>query len=82
MKKKSLKLHIIHRKDEYVKFRKCETKIKSPFMIDADSGSILVPEDNVKQNQKEDYANKYQKHIGCSYVNKLFCVDDNFVRHA
>ena len=51
-------------------------------MIDADSGSILVPEDNVKQNQKEDYANKYQKHIACSYANKLFCVDDNFVRHA
>ena len=37
-------------------------------MIYADSVSILVPEDNGKQNPNEPYTNKYQKHIACSYV--------------
>ena len=32
-------------------------------MIYADFVSILVPEDNGKQNSKESYANKYQKRI-------------------
>ena len=35
--------------------------MKSLFMIYADFGSILVPEDNGKQNPKESYTNKYQK---------------------
>ena len=30
-------------------------------------GSILVPEDNGKQNPIESYTNKYQKHVACSY---------------
>ena len=29
--------------------------------------SILVPEDNGKQNSKESYTNKYQNIIVCSY---------------
>ena len=40
--------------------------------------SILLPEDNGKQNPNESYTNKYQKHINCSYGYKLVCVDDKF----
>ena len=47
-------------------------------MIYADFESILVPEDNGKQNPKESYTNKYEKHIACSYSYKLVCVDDKF----
>ena len=36
-------------------------------MIYADFGSILVPEDNEKQNPNESYNNKHQKHVACSY---------------
>ena len=52
--------------------------MKSPFIIYADFESILVPEDNRKQNPEESYTNKYQTHIACSYGHKLVCVDDNF----
>ena len=45
-------------------------------MIYANFESILVPEDNGKQNQDEFYTNKYQKHVACSYGYKLVCVDD------
>ena len=55
-----------------------ERKIKSAFIIYADFESILVPEGNGKQNPKEYYMNKYQKHIACSYGYKLICVDDKF----
>ena len=34
-----------------------ERKVKSPFMIYADFESILVPEDNGKQNPEESYTN-------------------------
>ena len=47
-------------------------------MIYADFESILVPEDNGKQNPNESYTNKYQKHVACSYGYKLVCVDDKF----
>ena len=40
---------------------------KSPFMIYADFESILVPENNGKQNPKLSSTNKYRKHIACSY---------------
>ena len=59
---------------EYVKSKKFEREIKSPFIIYADSGSILVPEDNGKQNPSESYTN----HVACSYGYKLVCVDDKF----
>ena len=38
------------KKSEYVKFKNCERKIKSLFIICADFESILVPEDNEMQN--------------------------------
>ena len=45
-------------------------------MIYADFESILVPENNGKQNPKE--SNKYQKHVACSYEYKLVVADDKF----
>ena len=53
-------------------------KVKLSFMIYADFESILVPENNGKQNPKESYTNKFQKHVACSYGYKLVCVDDKF----
>ena len=47
------------KKSEYVKFKIFERKTKPPFMIYADFESILVPEDNRKQNPNESYTNKY-----------------------
>ena len=47
-------------------------------MIYPNFGSILVPEDNGKQNVNESYTNKYQKHVTCSYDYKLVCVDDKY----
>ena len=57
---------IMSKKTKYVKFKSYERKIKSPFMIYADFENILVPENNEKQNPKESYTSKYQKHIDCS----------------
>ena len=62
------------------KFKNYERKIKSQFMIYADFESILVSEDNGWQNPEESYANKYRKHILCSYGYKLVCVDDKFIK--
>ena len=47
-------------------------------MIYADFESILIPEDNGKQNPNESYTNKYQKYFTCSYGYKFKCVDDKF----
>ena len=47
------------KKDEYVKFKEFERKIKSSFMIYADFESILVSEDNGKQKFEETYTNKH-----------------------
>ena len=47
-------------------------------MFQADFESILVPQDNEKQNLNESSTNKYQKHVACSYGYKLVCVDDKF----
>ena len=47
-------------------------------MICADFRSILIPENNEKQNPDESYTNKYQNHVGCSYGYKLVYVDDQF----
>ena len=51
---------------------------KSPFMIYADFESILVPEDNGKQNPNGSDPSKYQKHFAYSYGSKLACVDNKF----
>ena len=53
------------KKGEYVKFKKCEGKIKSPFMISAGFESIRK-------------LSKYRKLIACSYGYKLVCVDDKY----
>ena len=71
----------MHKRGEYVKFKSYERKIKQSFKIYAYFESILVPEDNRKQNPKGFYTNKYQKHIACSYGYKLVCVDDKFSKH-
>ena len=42
-------------------------KTKWPFLVYADFESILVPQNNEKQNTKESCTNKYQKYIACSY---------------
>ena len=67
----------IPKKGEHVKLKNHDRKIKLPFMTYADFQSILVPENNGKQNPKESYKNKYQKFIACSYRCKLVHVDDN-----
>ena len=45
-------------------------------MIYAGFESILVTEDNVKQNPIYCDTNKYQKHVACSYGYELVCVND------
>ena len=55
-----------------------EKKSKSPFITHADFESILVREDNGKQNPEEYYANKFLKHIACIFGYKLVFVDDKF----
>ena len=47
------------KKGEYVRLKNYERKMKSPFIIDANFGRILVPEHNGKQNPDEFYTNKY-----------------------
>ena len=48
------------KKIEYIKFKNCGRKTKSPFMNYVDFESIVVPDDNVKQNPDESYTNKHQ----------------------
>ena len=50
-------------------------------MIYVDFESILVPEENGKQNPHEPYCKKYQKYVACSYGDKLTCVDDKFSKN-
>ena len=64
--------------DETFIFNNYERKIKSPFIIYGDFESIMVPEDNRKQNPDESYSNKYQKNLACSYDYKLVSVYDKF----
>ena len=66
------------KKGVFFKFKNYGRKIKSLFIVYADFDSILVPEDNIKQNQEEPYRKKYQKHIACCKGYKLVCVDDTF----
>ena len=66
------------KKGDYVKFKSFERKIKSLFTVYVDFESILLPEDNGKQNPNESYTNKYPKHVACSYGYKLVCVYDKF----
>ena len=49
-------------------------------MIYTDFESILVSEDNGKQNPNGSYTNKYQKIVACNYGYKLVCVDEKFTK--
>ena len=44
---------------EYAKFRNYERKVKSLFIIYADFESILVPENNRKQNPEDSYTMEF-----------------------
>ena len=44
-------------------------------MVYADLESVLVPQDNSKENPKETYWIKYQKYVASSYKFILVCVD-------
>ena len=61
----ALKLIVYRRlrclKGKHVILKNYEKNTKSLFMIYADFESILVPEENRKQNPDESYTNKYQK---------------------
>ena len=46
------------KKGEHAKFKNFDRKIKSLFMMYAEFESILVPEDNVKQNPNEPYTSR------------------------
>ena len=46
------------KKGEFGKFKNYERKVKSRFISYADFESILVPENNGKQNPEESYTNK------------------------
>ena len=65
----------ILKKREYVTFKIFERNIKLPSMIYAEFESVLVPEDNGKQNSEESYTAKHKKHVACSYGYKLVCAD-------
>ena len=49
---------IMPKSGEHVKFKIFERKIASPFLIYADFESILVPENNGKQDPEDCYTNK------------------------
>ena len=66
------------KKGETVKFKKYTRKIKTSFMIYANFGSILAPENDGKQSPDESYTNKHQNYVGCSFCYKLVCVDHQF----
>ena len=40
------------KKGDYVKFKNYERKLKSPFMINVDFETVLVPKDNGKQKSR------------------------------
>ena len=52
---------------KYVIFKSFENKIKPQFMIYADFKSIVVSNNNEKQNSVKPYTNNFQKHVACSY---------------
>ena len=66
------------KKGKYVRLKNYERKIKSPFMIYANSESILVPQGIGKKNPDKSFTEKYQKHVACSYDYKSVCVEDKF----
>ena len=53
-------------------------KIKSQFIMYFDFENILVLGNNGKKNPNGSYMNKYQIQVGCNFVCKLACVNDQF----
>ena len=49
-------------------------------MIYANFESILVPENNRKQNPNEYYTNKYRNYVARSYGYNSLCVEDKFIK--
>ena len=52
--------------------------MKSPLIIYSAFESILLPENNRKQNPEEVYTNKCERYIACSYGYKLVSTDNKF----
>ena len=53
-------------------------EVKSLLIIYVDFQTILLSENNGKQNPEESYANKYQNLAACSYGYKSICFDYTF----
>ena len=68
------------KKGAYIKFKSYKRKLKSPFIIYADFESILVSEDNGKQNSEESYTKKYQQHIAWGSGYRFALVDNRFTK--
>ena len=66
------------KRGETVNFKKYTRKIKFLFMISAYFESILISENNGKENPDEPYTNKYQSHLDCNVDYKLVRADDQF----
>ena len=60
-------------KGEQFRFKNYGEKIKSPFLIQTDFESTLVPVDSGQQNSNEPNTNKYKKNVVCSYGYELMC---------
>ena len=65
-------------KGEFVKLKNYERKTKSSLITYAEFESILIPEENRKQNPEDYCTNKYQEHTACNYGYILLRVDDKF----
>ena len=61
----------VTKKGEAVKFKNYAGKIKSSIFICANFKSILVSENNGKQNSDDSYTNKNQNQVGRSFGYKL-----------
>ena len=66
------------KRGEYVRFKYYERKIKSPFMIYKNFESILVAEDNGKQNLDDSYTNKYLKHVYVLMISLVKLLSHNY----
>ena len=66
----------MHKNGEYDWLKKIWKENNTTIYYYADFESILVPENNRKQNLDEAYTNKYWKYVACCYDFKLVCVDE------
>ena len=66
------------KKDEYVRFKNYERKIKSLFIIHAHFESVLVPEKRRKGELEQSYTNNIKTNLFVVYCYKLVCINDKF----